>query len=64
MLRWIAVLGLALAILLAAGLWYGEQRYKDCLYENIASVQADNTGGSPSAGLEQVGRIDCSRSPF
>lgn len=65
MLRWISIIILALAILLATAAWLGEQRYKDCLYVNIGGTQADNTGGSSNAlGVESVGRIHCSRSPF
>jgi hypothetical protein len=65
MLRCVAVLALAVVVFLATATWYGEQRYKDCLYEAIGSTQADNTGASSTTtGLEQVGRINCSRSPF
>jgi hypothetical protein len=64
MLRWVAILALAVVELLATAAWYGEQRYKDCLYAAIGSTQADNTGASATTGLEQVSRIKCSRSPF
>jgi hypothetical protein len=63
-MRWIAILALAVAILLASAVWLGEQRYKDCLYETIGATQADNTAASASSGFEQVGPIRCSRSPF
>jgi len=65
MLRWFAAVAMAVVVLLATAAWYGEQRYKDCLYAAIGSTQADNTGASSTTtGLEQVGRINCSRSPF
>lgn len=63
-LRWVAILMLAVAILLATAAWYGEQRYKDCLYQDIGSVQADNTGSAASTSFEMVGNYHCSRSPF
>ena len=50
MLRAITILAVAVVMLLALGLWYGEQRYKDCLYAEIGSVQADNTGASAAQG--------------
>ncbi|MGI9185827.1 MAG: hypothetical protein ACR2GZ_12870 [Solirubrobacteraceae bacterium] len=64
MLRRVAPIILAVVIVIAFGRWYGEQRYKDCVYESIARIQADNTGASASSSFEQVGSIDCSRSPF
>jgi hypothetical protein len=64
----IAALALAGAILLATVAWYGEQRYRDCLYLNIGTTQAENTGvsiGEIGGGVHQsVGRLDCSRMPF
>jgi hypothetical protein len=70
-LKWIAIIVLSLAIVFAALLWYSEQRYKDCLYVEIGTTQANNTGSAVSnpgsifnnKSLESV-QVNCSRSLF
>ncbi len=64
--KWVAIIILAVAILLATAAWYGEQKYKDCLYVAVGGTQANNTGNTSRAPLatEPVGTIHCSRSPF